>query len=317
VQESEPSGGQLLRPGCAGRLMMQRADPIDRSECKVSPTTAFVLAGGGSLGAAQVGMLAELCAAGERPDLIVGVSAGAINAAFFAADPSSGNTSRMAELWVSMTTRRALGFSPGSLLGLLGLRDHVASPRGLRALLVEHLPYRRFDQVTVPLHIVCAELQTGREVLLSDGAVIEAVLASAAIPGIFPAVELDGQWLVDGAIAANTPIASAIRLGAERVIVLPAGFACALRRVGGNPFARAMHAITLLGARQLHADFDRYSREVPIHVVPPLCPVAHSSYDYRHATTLIERARAVTRDWLAQGGLSRTEFPGPLVEHRH
>jgi NTE family protein len=283
----------------------------------VAGTTAYVLAGGGSLGAAQVGMLAELCAAGERPDLIVGVSAGAINGAFFAPDPSSENTRRMAELWISMTTRRALGFSLGSLLGLIGLRDHVASPNGLRALLVDHLSYQRFDQATVPLHVVCAELETGREVLISEGPVVEAVLASTAVPGVFPAVELGGRRLVDGAIAANTPIASAVRLGADRLIVLPAGFACALRHIGRSPFAQAMHAITLLGARQLHADFDRYSREVAIHVIPPVCPVAHSSYDYRHATALIEGARATTRKWLAHGGLSRIEFPDPLIEHTH
>jgi NTE family protein len=262
-------------------------------------------------------MLAELCAAGERPDLIVGVSAGTINAAFFASAPSSENTCRKAELWISMTTRRALGFSLGSLLGLLGLRDHVASPSGLRALLVDHLSYQRFDQAAVPLHVVCAELETGREVLISEGLTVEAVLANTAVPGVFPAVELGGRRLVDGAIAANTPIASAVRLGADRLIVLPAGFACALRRVGRNPFARAMHAITLLGARQLHTDFDRYSREVAIHVIPPLCPVAYSSYDYRHATALIEGARAATRKWLARGGLSRTEFPDPLIEHTH
>jgi NTE family protein len=283
----------------------------------VARTTAYVLAGGGSLAAAQVGMLAELCAAGERPDLVVGVSAGAINAAFFAPDPSSDNTRRMAGHWISMTTRRALGFSLGSLLGLIGLRDHLASPAGLRALLAGHLAYERFDQAAVPLHVVCAELETGREVLLSEGPVIEAVLASTAIPGVFPPVELGGRQLVDGAIAANTPIATAVRLGADRLIVLPAGFACALRHIGRSALARAMHAITLLGARQLHADFDRYSREVAIHVIPPLCPVSHSSYDYRHATTLIERARAATREWLESGGLSRTEFPGPLVEHRH
>src|SRR5512136_1529090 len=96
--------------------------------------TAFVLAGGGSLGAAQVGMLAELTVAGERPDLIVGVSAGAINAAFFAADPSLQRLDAMAALWQSITTRRALGLSWRSILGLVGLRDHVASPHALRDL---------------------------------------------------------------------------------------------------------------------------------------------------------------------------------------
>jgi NTE family protein len=279
--------------------------------------TAFVLAGGGSLGAAQVGMLAELTVAGERPDLIIGVSAGAINAAFFAADPSLQRLDAMAALWQSITTRRALGLSWRSVLGLVGLRDYVASPHALRDLLTARLGYQDFAAAAVPLHVVCAELVSGREVVLSKGPVVPAVLASAAIPGVFPPVAVDGQALVDGAVAANTPIATAIRLGATRLVVLPAGFACAVKQVGRRPLARAMHAITLLGARQLLQDFERYGASTPIHVVPPLCPVEHSSYDYAHAAELIERARDSTRAWLIAGGSARREFPGPLRVHSH
>jgi NTE family protein len=282
-----------------------------------SPRTAFVLAGGGSLGAAQVGMLAELVAAGERPDLVVGVSAGAINAAFFAAEPTARTIAKMEHLWQAITTRRALGLSWRSLLGVVGLRDHVASPAGLRSLLVQELSYREFAEAAVPLHVVCADLVTGAEIVLSGGPVVEAVLASAAIPGVFPPVSIDDRLLVDGAVAANTPIATAIRLGATRLLVLPAGFACALRHVSRHAFARAMHAITLLGARQLLQDYERYSPSVEIHIVPPLCPVTHSSYDYAHGTELIRRGRDSTRAWLGGGGLSRTDFPGPLAVHTH
>ena len=279
--------------------------------------TAYVLAGGGSLGAAQVGMLRELTAAGERPALIVGVSAGAINAAFFAADPTAATVERMARLWRSITTRRALGLSWRSLLGVVGLTDHVASPAGLRGLLSAELGYEEFAHAAVPLHIVCADLLTGHEVVLSQGRVVEAVLASAAIPGVFPPVSVGARLLVDGGIAANTPIATAIRLGARRVVVLPAGFSCSVTRVAGGALGRAMHAITLLGARQLQQDFERYSPTTPIHIVPPLCPVGHSSYDYAHAATLIERAQMSTRAWLEAGGLGRSEFPGPLEVHSH
>jgi NTE family protein len=165
--------------------------------------------------------------------------------------------------------------------------------------------------------VVCADLVTGQEVVLSRGAIVEAVLASAAIPGVFPPVAVDGRWLVDGAVAASTPIATAIRLGAARLIVLPAGFACATRRVARGALARAMHAITLLGAGQLLQDFERYQAVAAIHIVPPLCPVQHSSYDYAHAAELIERGRESTRAWLASGGLSRREFPAPLHAHAH
>lgn len=281
------------------------------------PRTAFVLAGGGSLGAAQVGMLAELCAAGERPDLVVGVSAGAINAAFFAREPTQRTAAQMAALWTAMTTRNALGLSWRSLLGVVGLAGHVATAAGLRALLGRDLGYHSFDQAAVPLHIVCADSLSGEEVTLSRGNVIEAVVASSAIPGVFPPVTIDGRVLVDGAVAANTPIATAIRLGAKRLVVLPAGFACALPRPPSGALGRAMHAITLLGARQLRHDFEHHGATTAIHVVPPLCPVGHSAYDYSHGAALIERARRATGDWLAGGGLARRVFPGELAAHGH
>src|SRR5271169_4185447 len=141
--------------------------------------TAFVLAGGGSLGAIQVGMLAELIGSGVRPDIIVGVSAGALNGAFLAFDPSLEMVERMAALWSRITTKEALGLSWRSLLGFFGLRDHIASPQGLRSLLERELPYKMFAETTVPLHLVCAELVTGDEVVISEGDVAHAVIASA------------------------------------------------------------------------------------------------------------------------------------------
>jgi NTE family protein len=276
-----------------------------------------VLAGGGSLGAAQAGMLAELSAAGVQPDLIVGVSAGAINGAFYAHEPVPDTVTRMSALWSGFTTRRALGLSWRSLLGVIGMRDHVASPGALRGLLHAELRYSAFRETAVPLHIVCAELLTGAEVVISDGPVVEAILASTAIPGVYPPVLHTGRQLVDGAVAATTPIATAVRLGARRLVVLPAGFACGVRSVARNAVARAMHAITLLGAGQLKQDFLHYSEQARIHVVPPLCPVEHSAYDYSHGADLITRARASTRTWLDGGGLERSEFPAPLNPHTH
>lgn len=279
--------------------------------------TAFVLAGGGSLGAVQVGMLLELAADGVRPDLIVGVSAGALNGAFLALDASSAMVERMAELWGRVRTRDVLGLSFGTLLGLVGLRGHLADARGLRRLLEAELPYRQIDAAPIALHIVAAEQTTGVEVLLSSGAVIDAVLASTAIPGVFPPVRINDRMLVDGVVATGTPIASAVRLGATRLIVLPCGFTCVDTAVPRHPVGRAMHAITLLGARQLRQDYLHYGNRVALRLVPPLCPLARSCYDYSHGAELIALARASTRRWLDEGGLERDGFPEPLYVHVH
>jgi NTE family protein len=276
-----------------------------------------VLAGGGSLGAVQTGMLMEICATGVRPDLIVGVSAGALNGAFLAYEFTPQMLERMAGLWARVRTRDILPLSWGSLLGLIGQRGHISTGRGIRALLERELPYRQFSDTRVPLYIVAAEQQTGLEVLISDGDVIEAVLASTAIPGIYPPVELNGQSLVDGVIATGTPIATALRLGATQLTIVPCGFTCVQASIPRHAVGRAMHAITLLGARQLRADFAQYSDQAQLCIVPPLCPLAYSSYDYSHGAALVSAAREATRNWIADGGLEKREFPHELVAHSH
>lgn len=279
--------------------------------------TAFVLAGGGSLGAVQVGMLTELLATGVRPDLIVGVSAGALNGSFLAHDCSPATVDRMARLWSRVRTRDILGLSWSTFLGVVGLRSHLAHADGLRSLLERELLTRTFEQTQVPLYVVAADQETGDEVLLSTGDILESVLASTAIPGVFPPVLLGGRTLVDGVVATGTPIATAVRLGATRLIVMPCGFTCVGKAVPKHPIGRAMHAITLLGARQLRQDFTHYSEKAQLRLVPPLCPLAQSSYDYSNGAALIAAARDSTRAWLDAGGLEKAGFPGQLEVHSH
>ena len=262
-------------------------------------------------------MLMELIAAGVLPDFVVGVSAGALNGAFLAFDPSPPMTERIGELWRRASTREVLGLSWRSVWRVFGRRGHLADARGLVRILRRDLPYQTFDQTRIPLHIVAAEEATGAEVVLSEGPVLEAVLASTAVPGVFPPVPLGGRMLVDGVVAAGTPIATAARLGATRIIVLPCGFTCVNKAVPQHAFGRAMHAITLLGARQLRQDFERYAERVTLRLVPPLCPLHTSSYDYSNGAELINAARASTRNWLAGGGLDQAGFPPELMAHSH
>jgi NTE family protein len=283
----------------------------------ISQQTAFVLAGGGSLGAIQVGMLIELARVSVRPDLIVGVSAGALNGAFLAFDPSSAMIEQMADMWSRVRTRDVFRLSFGSVLGILGLRGHLADSSGVRQLLERELPSRLFDDAHIPLHIVAADQRTGAEVLLNSGELVSAVLASTAIPGVFPAVLREGRLLVDGVVATGTPIATAVGLGATRLIVLPCGFTCVENAVPRHAIGRAMHAINLLGARQLRQDFVHHKELARLHLVPPLCPLAQSSYDYSRGAALIAAARESTHRWLDGGGLERSEFPSQLVAHKH
>jgi NTE family protein len=283
--------------------------------------TAFVLSGGGSLGAVQVGMLQAVADHGFVPDLLVGSSAGALNAAFVA-DPGFRPEAldRLAGVWKRLRRQDVFPFAPHrQLLALAGARPSLCTPDHLRRLVEEHLTIDRLEEAAIPLHIVTTDVLSGTEVTLSRGPAVDAVLASAAIPGVFPTVDLDGHALFDGGVADNTPISAAVALGADRVVVLPAGVACALGAAPRSAIATAVHALTLLIEQRLALDVATYHDRVELIVLPPLCPLAVSSTDFRSAAVLIERARASSSDWLAAGNhrLPHPERFLSLHHHHH
>lgn len=278
--------------------------------------TAIVFAGGGSLGAVQVGMLQVLLEAGVRPDFVVGASVGAINAAYFAGAPDLDGVARLARLWEGLRREDVFPFTPASAVRLLLRRDSLVDPGRLRQLVAAHLAFGRIEDARIALHVMATD-QQGMSVRLSSGPAVDAVLASAAVPGIFPPVPIDGHELMDGAIAANTPLRLAVELGATRVVVLPTGYACALQHSPQGAIAKALHAVTLLIAWQLMHELDSMPPGVQVHLAPALCPLAVSPYDFSASRQLIERATASTRAWVDAGGLSRQARARELAAHHH
>jgi NTE family protein len=280
--------------------------------------TAFVFAGGGSLGAVEVGMLRALVERGINADFVVGSSVGAINAVQFAADPTPEGVERLERIWRTVRRQQVFPASPlGALLRLLTQRGHLAAQTALRRLLERHLTVRHLEDTVLPCHVITTDLLGGTEVRLSAGPAVEALLASTAIPGIFQPVCHAGRHLVDGSVTSNTPIASAIELGASRVIVLPTGIACALEAPPHGMVAVVLHALTLLIARQLVSDVERLRDRAQVVVVPPLCPLAVSSYEFSRGGDLIDRAAESTARWLDSGGLRNPGLSGPLQPHHH
>jgi len=281
-------------------------------------TTAFVLAGGGSLGAVEVGMLQALVESGIAPDLVVGASVGAINGVHFAAAPDAAGVARLAAIWRRIGRGDVFPVSvTRSIRALLGGSSSLVSPDGLRRLLEEHLPCASLEETAVPVHVVATDFVRGTEVVLSRGPAAPAVLASTAIPAVFPPVVLDDRHLVDGGVANNTPVTAAARLGAERIIVLPTGFSCRADPVPKSAIGVALHALNLLIARQLVTDLERLTDRIDVHVVPPLCPLVRSAYDFAGTDELIGRAAASTRKWLGEGGLEERGVPPELRPHTH
>ncbi|MGN6570616.1 MAG: patatin-like phospholipase family protein [Pseudolabrys sp.] len=278
--------------------------------------TAFVFSGGGSLGAIQVGMLRALLAAGVVPDFVVGASVGAINASYFACAPTSEGVAALARIWLGLRRADIFPFTFANAIGLFRHPGNLVDSAGLRRVIEAHLPCALIEEAHVPLHIMATNLQ-GLPVRLSAGPAVEAILASTAIPGIFPPVTIGGDPLIDGAVAANTPMRLAMELGATRIIVLPTGYACALREPPRSAIGKALHAVTLMIAWQLMHELERVPEKCRVHLVPTLCPLAVSPFDFSSSGELIARAEKTSRKWIEDGGLTRPAQPEELSPHRH
>jgi NTE family protein len=272
-----------------------------------SGPVAFVLAGGGSLGAVQVGMLRALYERGVVPDMIVGTSAGAINGAFIASRPQTEATAdELADIWRRLRRTRVFPLRPlTGLLGFLGSSDHLVPQSGLRSLIAEHLQQERLEQMPIALHVVAVDVATGEELLVSKGPALGAVLASAAIPGVLPPVTWGDRELMDGGVANNTPISHAVQLGARKIYVLPTGHACALQQPPASALGMALNALSLLTQSRLMADIEHHRDRVELTVMPPPCPLAVQPIDFGQAERLIERSLADGRAFLAGGGETR------------
>lgn len=283
---------------------------------RISGKTAFVFTGGGSLGAVQVGMLRALLASGVQPDFVVGASVGAINASYFACLPTVEGLANLEKIWKGMRRSDIFPFNLTSVIGLLRHPGNLIDPTGLRRIIETNLPCIRLQDTQIPLIIMATNLQ-GIGVRLSTGFAVEAILASTAIPGIFPPVEINGEPLMDGAVAANTPMRLAVELGATRIIILPTGYACALKEPPKTPVGKALHAITLMIAWQLMHELEHIPKDIQVHLVPTLCPLAVSPFDFSSSHELIERAAQSSQKWIEAGGLTRSARPEELAPHRH
>jgi NTE family protein len=265
--------------------------------------TAFVLAGGAGLGAMQAGMLRALYERGITADLVVGTSAGALNAAYIASRPQTVETAKaLANVWRELHREDIFPIHPPTMIaGLANHRDHLVPNRPLKRLIDRHLEVRQLEEADVPLHVVAFDLVTGEEVRLSAGSAHDAVLAAASIPGVLPPVQWGERRLVDGGVVNNTPISHAIDLGAERVYVLPTQDPASR----GRPLAprgaldAAVHAFTLLADSRLATDLTRYSAEAELIVLPAANPSHVQATDFDHAQRLIDAALRAARNTLA------------------
>ncbi|MCR6490065.1 patatin-like phospholipase family protein [Amycolatopsis sp. OK19-0408] len=261
----------------------------------------FVLGGGGSLGAMQVGMLRALTERGVAPDLVVGTSVGSLNAAVLAATAAPDDVlERLRGIWAHMTRAEAF---PGGVLSrvrtLTQSKTHLFPNSGLAGIIADHLGgSTRFEELALPLGVVTTQVETAEPLLIRSGRLLEPLLASCAIPGIFPPVEHDGQLLYDGGLVANVPMRQALTMGAKSLVVLDCAFP---GKLPGAPrtFAEVMMFTAMISMRnQAVLEAPLAAGSVPVVYLPGPAPVRVNPLDFGHTEALAEEAYTAAREFL-------------------
>jgi NTE family protein len=230
---------------------------------------AFVLGGGGILGAAEVGMLQALLERRLVPDLVVGSSVGSLNGALVAADPTPKGVAAMTDAWTNISDRHLLtGSFFGRLATLVRGGTYLHSNERLRALIDSSLGPRNFEDLPVHFECVASCIERASGHWFSSGPVTEAVLASCAVPGLLPAVEIDGEHFYDGGLVSSVPVGRAVGLGARQIFVLHVGRLERPLRAPSTPWQVGLVAFEIARRHQFQEDLAKVPDGVDVHVLP-------------------------------------------------
>ncbi len=249
-------------------------------------------------------MLQALFEHDVRPDLVVGTSVGAINGAFVAADPAPRAVDRLRGLWEELAAERIFAGSVLSRVStLVRTRTHLHPREPLRELLAAHLPVQSFGELQVPFQCVAASIERAAERWFTDGDLVDAVLASSAVPGLLPPVELEGEHYLDGGLVHSIPVGRAVTLGADTIYVLHVGRIDRPLRPPTRPWEVAVVAFEIARRHRFAADLATLPPGVTVHVLPSGDPVAPGAgnvryRDFSRVPARIEQAHAAARGYL-------------------
>jgi NTE family protein len=260
----------------------------------------YVLGGGGSLGAVQIGMLRALGEHDIAPDIVTGTSVGSLNGAVIAKDPG-GAVDRLEQTWAKMTRERVF---PGGLLAqartLQQTRTHLFPATGLTAVIADFIGADiTFADLRLPFAALATDVATARPHVLHDGPVLPALLASAAIPGIFPPVQLGPLLLYDGGLVANVPMRQALAMGARSLVVLDCNFPGRILEAPATIAEVLFYTFTVTMRTQAIFEAPVAADRVPVVYLHGPEPHPISPLDFRQTGTLIEAAYLAARSFLA------------------
>lgn len=264
--------------------------PTLRSLTRRKPRVAFVLSGGGNLGALQVGMLRALCEHDIVPDVVLGCSVGAMNGAAFALDPTLEGVRRLEEYWTAALEEVMPSSRLPSLVQMVRKGESLHSNDGLRRGLEVLLgATRRFEDLQLPFECVAAEVETAAEHWFSEGYLVPAVLASAALPAVFPVVTIEGRHFVDGGVVDNVPITRAVELGCREIYVLHVGRHGKPDATIRRPLDAAMQAYWVARNGRFARDLAALPDGVEAVILPPGGRPDIRYDDFSHTPELIAR----------------------------
>jgi NTE family protein len=274
---------------------------------------AFVLSGGGNLGAVQVGMMRALLEHGVTPDLVVGCSVGALNGAALADEPTLVGVARLEQVWRTADGDEVM---PRSWLpraaALARKGEAVHDSDGLRQMFGNSIRAREFKDLAVPFQCVATDVDAAEEVWFDDGVLIDAVLASASLPAIFPAVEIDGRRYLDGAIVNDVPVSRAVELGATTLFVLQVGSFSRPRSEPRRPLDVAIQAYWIARHYRYKRDLRAVQAmpDVDVHVLPHGQPPVMRYNDFTRSPELIATAYDASEAYLEENVTAPASPPG-------
>lgn len=259
-------------------------------------TTAFVLGGGGVLGAVEVGMLRALLERDITPDLVLGTSVGALNGAMVAKDPSPAVIERLIGLWQQASeTRDVYGDRPfRTVRRAVSTRTHIYSAAPLKQRLREELDDLTFEDLPVRFQVCAASIERAAEHWFTSGPVVDAVIASAAVPGLLPPARIGDEHYLDGGIVNSIPVGRAVQLGATRVFVLQVGRIDRPLSAPTTPWEVARVSFEIARRHRFAREMSELPPEVEAFVLPASGTSAKddSMFAYRDFSSVLERLDA-------------------------
>jgi NTE family protein len=260
----------------------------------------FVLSGGGNLGALQIGMVRALLEHDIRPDLIVGCSVGAINGAGLAEDPTLAGALRLERLWRALDGKELMpaGWLPNTV-AIARRGEAIHENHGLRRHLEQSLTARTFEELAVPFQCVATDVVGVREVWFRSGPLIEPILASAALPAVYPAVEIDGVRYLDGGIVDDVPMSRAVELGAQTLYVLQVGLFSRPRPEPKRPLDVAVQAYWIARHHRFKRELAVMPPDIELHLLPTGQTPSMRYNDFTRTSELISLAYEASSAYLA------------------